>query len=284
MRYLLTGGEGFVGRHVANALISHGHDVVLATRRDVPDENRPYELLHLDISRSDQDIYNIAGKPDVVIDMAWEDGFNHGSDKHLKNANDHIVFIENLLKGGLKHLVGLGTSHEIGFHVGAVMESTPTFPMHNYGVAKDHLRRVQQLLCMKYGAVNQWLRCFYITGEDHLNNSIFTKILSAASEGKAFFPLNSGELLFDFIDVRELGAMIASISTQTAVSGIINCCSGEPTSLKTMVSRFVEENNLPIELRFGEFPLRPYDSRAIWGDVSKRDLALAAALKPAGTP
>ncbi|UXN66754.1 hypothetical protein N8E89_19290 (plasmid) [Phyllobacterium sp. A18/5-2] len=102
-----------------------------------------------------------------------------------------------------------------------------------------------------------------------MNNSIFTKLLKAEAEGKSEFPLNTGELLYDFIHVNELGAMIADVAEQREISGIINCCSGDPISLKTMVLRFIAENNLTIKPIWGAFPLRPYDSRAIWGDTQK---------------
>ncbi|WP_323687335.1 MULTISPECIES: NAD(P)-dependent oxidoreductase [unclassified Rhizobium] len=275
MKYLVTGGEGYVGRYVALWLIEQGHDVVLTTRRGtthVPGA----EVINLDILNSDKSVFETVGRPDILIHLAWEDGFSHASDKHLKNLPGHINFIRNMLEGGLKHVVGLGTMHEVGYHIGPISENTATSPLHAYGIAKNHLRLVQELYCKEFSAVYQWLRCFYIYGEDELNNSIFAKLLQATDDGKKSFPLNSGELLYDFIHVKNLGAQIAAVSSQTEVVGVINCCSGEPVSLKTMVQRFVKDHALEIELDWGKFPLRAYDSRAIWGDRQKLDAALAA--------
>ncbi|MFB9953207.1 NAD-dependent epimerase/dehydratase family protein [Rhizobium puerariae] len=276
MKYLVTGGEGYVGRHVVKWLVANGNDVIVATRRDqssIPGA----KVIKLDILQSTPAIYDASGRPDVLIDLAWEDGFKHASPKHLGNLSKHIEFIHNMLEGGLRHVVGLGTMHEIGYHVGPIDEFTPTFPMNAYGIAKDHLRRVQDLYCKQFEAVNQWIRCFYIYGEDELNNSIFTKLLEAEKNGHAEFSLNSGELLYDFIDVAELGAQIGSVASQREVTGVINCCSGDPTSLKSMVLRFVEDRNMQIKLNWGGFPLRTYDSRAVWGDRKKLDQALRSA-------
>lgn len=95
--------------------------------------------------------------------------------KHLKNLPGHINFIRNMLEGGLKHVVGLGTMHEVGYHIGLISKNTGDILM--YGIAKNHLRLVQELYCKEFSAVYQWLRCFYIYGEDRLNNSIFAKLL-----------------------------------------------------------------------------------------------------------
>lgn len=269
MKYLVTGGTGYVGTHVVRALINRGHEVVIAGRGEREGIHPSAQFLKLDVLETDEDIFVNTGSPDILIHLAWEDGFNHTSPKHFDNLPRHLAFLRNMLRGGLRHIVGVGTVHEIGFHVGPIDEHTPTFPQHAYGVAKNFLRAAQSILCKEFGATDQWLRCFYIFGDDHLNNSIFTKLLAAAKDGKTEFPLNSGELLFDFVEVDELASMIADVASQREITGIINCCTGEPISLKTMVSRFIDKNNLNIEPKWGEFPLRPYDSRAIWGDTKK---------------
>ncbi|SFJ55389.1 dTDP-6-deoxy-L-talose 4-dehydrogenase (NAD+) [Phyllobacterium sp. CL33Tsu] len=268
MRYLVTGGCGYVGQHVVSALISRGHEVVVASRT-VSGGAVGAEYLQLDILNDNRNLYEISGKPDVLIRLAWEDGFNHASSKHLSNLPQHVTFLRRMLEAGLKHIVGVGTMHEVGYHIGPVDEATPTFPLHAYGIAKNYLRSVQTLMCKEFGAVDQWIRCYYIYGDDMLNNSIFTKLLRAEAEGKTEFPLNTGELLYDFIHVNELGLQVADVSEQASVIGIVNCCSGEPVTLKTMVLRFIEENHLHIKPVWGAFPMRPYDSRALWGDPAK---------------
>lgn len=276
MRYLVTGGEGYVGRHLVRALVSKGANVVVCSRRGTP-AIKGARVVHLDILNPDGDVYDLTGRPDVLIHLAWEDGFKHESSKHLDNVQRHADFLRRMLRGGLRHVASLGTMHEIGYYVGPVMETTPAFPQHPYGIAKNHLRLVQGHIAKEFGATEQWLRCYYIYGDDELNNSIFTKILAAEAEGRTEFPLNSGELLYDFIEVRRLGELIASVASQDKVNGIINCATGDPISLRTMVLRFIEERGLRIKPHWGQFPLRQYDSRAIWGDVAKLNEALAAA-------
>jgi nucleoside-diphosphate-sugar epimerase len=273
MHFLVTGTGGYVGKHVVDALIKQGHQVTAVSRQSTKTTEITRSVSY-DVLASTADVFERLGKPDVCIHAAWENGFNHGHESHIRNVEGHISFMRNMLEGGLKHLVGIGTAHEIGFHVGAISEFTPTNPQNPYGIAKNYLQRVQRLLCEKHGATEQWLRCYYITGDDARNNSIFRKLLEATNKGQKAFPLNSGELLYDFIDVAELGRLIALVSSQSKVTGIINCCSGEPVTLKTMVQKFIIENSLDIEPKWGEFPNRSYDSKAVWGDTEKLKRAL----------
>lgn len=88
-------------------------------------------------------------------------------------------------------------------------------------------------------------------------------------EGKASFPFVSGKNKYDFINVDELAKQIATASTQSEITGIINCCSGKPVSLADKVNEFIEKNHYSIRPDYGKFPERPYDSPAIWGDNTK---------------
>jgi dTDP-6-deoxy-L-talose 4-dehydrogenase (NAD+) len=114
-----------------------------------------------------------------------------------------------------------------------------------------------------------WLRAYYITGDDMRNSSIFTKLLQAEEEGKKEFPFTTGVNQYDFIDVKELAEMIVAASTQDAVTGIINVCTGTPVSLRDKVEAFIDEKKLEIKLNYGAFPERPYDSRIIYGNNEK---------------
>lgn len=63
--------------------------------------------------------------------------------------------------------------------------------------------------------------------------------------------------------------MIAAVIMQRNITGIINCCTGKPVSLGERVEQFIKECNLRIELEYGAFPERPYDSPCVYGDTSK---------------
>ena len=269
LHVLVTGGLGYIGRHVLQALHKENVKVTIATNHSNSEKSEFGDILSFNVFDYNENIFNDTGCPDIVINLAWKDGFFHNNLSHYSFANAQFHFIHNMLKGGLKHIATAGTMHEIGYYVGAVDENTPTNPFNNYGIAKNYLQRAQCQLCKQYDAVDQWLRCYYITGDDNKNNSVFTKLLKAEKDGKKEFPMTDGEVLFDFIDVNLLGEYIVKVALQNNINGIINCCSGAPISLKSKINDFITTNHLKIKPAWGEFPTRSYDSRAIWGDTSK---------------
>lgn len=268
MKILVTGANGYIGRHIVKYLLDHDYEVIAADLRyDNVDERA--KRSQENIFSGDKDIYYKLGQPDVCIHLAWRDGFNHSSDTHILDLPKHYEFLKNMIQGGLKRLNVMGTMHEVGYHEGAIDETTPCNPLSMYGIAKNALREMLLVLTKNSDCKLTWTRAYYILGDDEGNHSIFTKILEAANEGKTTFPFNSGKNQYDFISVNELAKQIAEASIQDDVLGIINVCSGKPVALKDKVEEFIAERHLNISLDYGKFPDRPYDSPIVYGDVSK---------------
>ena len=149
------------------------------------------------------------------------------------------------------------------------MRTRPADPHRCTASRKNALRETTFLSARAHDAVAQWIRAYYIVGDDKFGNSIFSKLLAAAEEGRTTFPFTTGRNRYDFISVDELAAQIAAIVDQTEVDGVINACTGEPMTLADRVEAYIRDNGLGISLEYGAFPDRPYDSPGVWGDPAK---------------
>lgn len=267
-KILVTGAGGYIGRHVVKALLDAGQDVVASDIRIDGIDDRA-EKIQANIFEPSDNLFEELGSPDVCLHMAWRDGFKHNSDNHMGDLSSHYRFIKTMLDSGLKQIAVMGTMHEVGYWEGSIDENTPCHPASMYGIAKNALREATLMLAKEHEATAQWIRAYYIVGDDVHGSSIFSKLLQAASEGKPTFPFTTGKNKYDFIDVDELARQIGAVVSQDEVDGVINCCTGEPVSLADRVERYIKENNLDIKLEYGAFPDRPYDSPGVWGDATK---------------
>lgn len=270
MKILVTGANGYLGQGIVKAILDSGNDVVAAchSRTDVIDSRA--EIKQCDLYTIENP-YEYFGKPDVLLHLTWRDGFVHYSNAHIDDLPKHYMFIKIMAEAGCKHIAAMGSMHEIGFFEGSINENTPCHPTTPYGIGKNALRDLTQMVCKQNNCVFQWLRGYYIVGNSKYGSSIFSKITVAAEEGKKEFPFTLGQNQYDFIDYPEFCKQVAAAVGQSKEQGIINICSGRPEKLADRVERFIKENNYDIKLQYGMFPDRPYDSKAIWGDSKKID-------------
>lgn len=267
MKILVTGANGFLGRGIVDEIIKTGHTVVAAGFET--------NKVSSDAIRINGDMFEVAdpyeyyGQPDVLLHLAYKDGFVLNSEAHMQNLVQHATFINKMVTSGIKQVAVMGTMHEIGFFEGSVDENTPTHPMNFYGIAKNAIRDYTSLVTKNNDVIMQWLRAFYIVDGTAYGNSIFSKLFAAAERGDKTFPFTTGKSQYDFLDYGDFSRYVAAAVTQTEVQGIINISSGEPERLSDRVERFISDHRLNIKLDYGAFPDRPFDSKAIWGDNTK---------------
>ncbi len=267
MKVLVTGANGYLGQGIVRAMAAQGMDIV-ATDFRCDQKIEHVTMVEGNIFELDNP-YEYFGQPDVLVHLAWRDGFVHNSNAHLEDLPKHYQFLETMIQAGVKQVAVMGSMHEIGFFEGSIHEDTPCHPMSLYGISKNALRDATELLCKKSGCIFQWLRGYYIVGNSVKGSSIFSKLAAAAQEGKKEFPFTMGQNQYDFLDYEEFCEQVASAVNQSEIDGIINICSGRPEKLADRVERFITENGYDIQLKYGAFPDRAYDSKAIWGDDSK---------------
>ena len=267
MKILVTGANGYLGQGIVEKLSTQDVEVI-ATSRNVDNIDADVKKIPVDLFEL-KDPYNYFDKPDVLLHLAWQNGFQHNSETHINDLPKHYNFIKEMIESGVSKVSVMGSMHEVGFYEGSIDSKTPCFPETPYGISKNALRQLVVFLAQKNNITWQWLRGYYIVGNSNYGSSIFSKITQSVKEGKKTFPFTLGQNQYDFLDYDDFCDQVAATVCQDKINGIINICSGKPEKLADRVERFIKENNYNIKLDYGAFPDRPYDSKAVWGNNEK---------------
>ena len=279
MKIAITGATGFIGQHVRNVLAKTDNDVVLVVRHveRVGDKSAREEIVAADLSQARTDWFELFGRPDVVLHLAWGGLPNYMDCYHVNvELPTQLRFLTALIKSGLKKLVVTGTCYEYGISSGALSEDQETNPNTPYGIAKDRLRKELFELRSTQHFDLTWARIFYPYGEGQSERSIYSQLTRAISNNEKEFAIGSGTQMLDFIQVTTVAKALLAFVTEIKGIGLINVGSGEPQTVIEFVERLIcrfESNIVP---KVGVINDREYESISFWSDNNLLDsLALS---------
>lgn len=279
MRIAVTGASGFIGRHVLTQLASDDNEIVAVTRdaKHLADFSNRVLVREMDIGLLPDDVFDLLGRPDVLVHLAWDGLPNYKSLRHFETELPlQYCFLRTVVAGGLRSLVVTGTCFEYGIQHGPLSEDLPTMPNNPYGHAKDALRRQLEFLQRIHSFNLTWARLFYMYGEGQALSSLYPQLEQAVTRGDSQFNLSGGEQLRDYLPVHQVAGYLVSLALAQTNAGVVNVCSGRPTSIRTLVEGWLKENHWQIQLNFGCYPYPDHEPMAFWGDRRRLDDILQA--------
>lgn len=219
MRILVTGANGYLGQGITKKLLDDGHEVTASDCSsefiDHRAEKAVCNLFEL------ENPYEYFGRPQILLHLAWRNGFLHYSNSHVDELPMHYKFIQKMAEAGVHKISVMGSMHEIGFFEGSIKEDTPCNPVTPYGISKNALRKLTEMICIQHHVIYQWLRGYYIVGNSKSGSSIFSKIAAAESSGETEFSFTMGLNQFDFIDYEEFCSQTAAAVGQNKIKSMI---------------------------------------------------------------
>ena len=277
MKVLVVGSTGFIGSYVMDCLVRYKDISIIATTRSLRKakkfswfNDKKINVIEFDISQTGSDVFKILRKPDAMIHLAWDGLPDYKNMMHIEqNLYKNYFFLRDMISGGLKDLTITGTCFEYGLKNGCLSEEIKTDPITSYAIAKDSLRRFLQELqkTKKFNLI--WSRLFYVYGNGQSPKSLLSQLDAAINNKEKVFNMSGGEQLRDYLSIEKLAEYIVKIALQNKITGIINCCSGKPISIRNLIENYIKERNANIRLNFGYYPYPDYEPMAFWGDNLK---------------
>jgi nucleoside-diphosphate-sugar epimerase len=264
MKVALTGASGFIGRHVAAELQRRGVETVQAGRG-------AGAAVPFDLEGEHAGAYEILGRPDVLVHMAWAGLPNYGAGHHMDQVPAHYRFLRSMVGAGVRHVLVTGTCYEYGLQSGALAETAEAVPCTAYGAAKDVLRRMLQSLqaTQPERPFLTWARLFYPWGDGQAPSALYSQLKAAAARGDAEFPMSGGEQLRDYLHVDAMARLLTGLALSREPCGLVNVCSGEPVSVRRLVERWIASEAWVIRPALGRHAYPAHEPLAFWGDDAK---------------
>jgi len=286
MRTLVTGGAGFIGSHLVDALVERGDDVVvldnLATGK-AGNLNREAKFIQGDVSQPD-DVYEAIAGCELVFHQAALGSVPRSVARPLDTdrANVHgtLTILAAAREAGVQRVVAASSSSVYG---GArqvpTAEDQELIPRSPYAVSKltgEHYSRVAWEL---HGLETVCLRYFNVYGPRQRPDSeyaaVIPRFIDALVNGVAPEVHGDGQQARDFTfvtDAVQANLRAASAPAEACAGKAYNVAHGIPHSLLDLLAILKQE--LAVDVEPVHVASRPGDVRLSHADVSaaRRDL------------
>ena len=267
---LLTGGTGFLGRHVLQELIKEQHHVKLVTRPSSK-INTP-AMLSAEVVLTD-DIFNAPVQfwqkelkdIDTIVHLAWyaEPGHYLNSLINIDCAAGTLIMAREAIKSGVKRFVGIGTCLEYQSSNKPLHPDAQLAPTSTYAAAKAACYQTLHHAFSQTAVNFTWGRLFYLYGEGEDTRRLVPYIHQQMIK-KMPVLLGPGNMIRDFMDVKDAARKIVELA-ESDDTGPVNICSGKGISIQNLAEKIADQYGRRDLLKFGARRNNPNEPSYIVG-------------------
>jgi UDP-glucose 4-epimerase len=251
MKIIVTGGAGFIGSHIVDALVLEGHEVHIVDDMSAgkPENINPKATMHkLDI-RDGEALHPIfAGATYVFHEGALPQvqySIEHPFITNDINVNGTLSVLEACRLNGVKRIIFASSSAIYGDQdTMPIVEEmgTGAQPLSPYGAQKYIGEVYMKLYSQIYGLETVCFRYFNVYGPRQSATgsyaSVIPRFVEFKSKGEPLTIVGSGENKRDYVHVKDVARanLLAMVSDKVGKGEVMNLGTGESFSVNHIAS------------------------------------------------
>jgi nucleoside-diphosphate-sugar epimerase len=281
-KYLVTGGGGFIGSHVVDELLAHGHAVKVldnfatGRRQNIAHFAADIELVEGDV-RSYERANTAVRDVDVVIHLAALPSVPRSVQDPLTTTEVNVTGTLNVLLAArdqeVRRVVVASSSSVYGANDFLPKhEELIPHPISPYGVSKLAAEQFAMAFNSVYGLETVALRYFNVFGPrqdpDSQYSGVIALFLRLASEGGQVTVCGDGTQTRDFTYVSNVvDATLLAAEAPQASGSVLNIGCGASYSVLDLIAAVEKATGRSLQPRFG--PPRPGDVKHSFANIDR---------------
>ena len=261
MKYLITGGAGFIGSHLSDALIAHGDEVVVLDNLSTGNRSNIEQLIPnpnftlIEGSILDTQLVNeVVESVDHVLHLAAAVGVFNIIDKPLESLTTNLRGTENILEASTKHNkeVLIASSSEIygkNSNVPLHEESdrivgSPLKSRWSYSEAKAIDESMAIFFHQEKGLTVRIVRLFNTVGPRQVGHygMVVPRFVAAALKNEPLTVYGSGAQSRCFCHVYDaVRGILAIIDSQATIGDAFNIGNNQEVTIEDLAKKVIEQ-------------------------------------------
>jgi UDP-glucose 4-epimerase len=256
-RCLVIGGNGFIGSHVVDALVTGGHDVTIFDRHRLGPSrfaDRPVQVVHGDFLNSADVRRALRGQEIVIHMLSMTDPATAEDDPTIDirtNITSSVQLFSACVEEGVARLYFASSGGAIyGDQEQKVFRETDvTLPVSPYAIGKQTIESYLRYFRRTHGLESTVFRISnpYGPRQNPLKRQgVIPIFLRRVAQGAPLTVLGDGSMIRDYLYVGDLAEMIAEVVSAQPRHDLYNLGSGVGTSISDLVATIQEVVARPV--------------------------------------
>ena len=259
--YLVTGGAGFIGSHLCDALLRRGDSVrVLDDLSTGSRDNLPAAVTLIEGNIAEPAVMAAAlqgvdGCFHLAAIASVQKGVTDWVGTHRTNLTGTITLFEAIRRGGTIPVVYASSAAVYGDAASVpIGEDTDRRPLSAYGADKYGCELHARVAGHVHGIPSTGLRFFNVYGPRQDPRSPYSGVISIFCQrvagGEPIDVFGDGRQTRDFICVDDVvTALLAAMQRATTQAPVFNVCTGIPTSVLELAQLIARLSGRQVEIR-----------------------------------
>jgi UDP-glucose 4-epimerase len=260
--YLVTGGAGFIGSHLCEALVARGDSVRVLDDLSTGHRHNLSPAVTLivgdvaDPQAVEQAMQGVDGCFHLAAIASVEKGVTDWLSTHRANITGTITVFDAIRRQGSRIPVVYASSAAVYGDATTVPipETEPRTPLSAYGADKYGCKLHARVASHVHGIPTTGLRFFNVYGPRQDPKSPYSGVISIFCErihaGAPISIFGDGGQTRDFVYVTDVvGALLAAMVLRPVDSPVFNVCTGVPTSVQALAALIAELAGKPLGIR-----------------------------------
>lgn len=274
-RVLVTGGTGFIGKHVIAELLRLGYEVTVVSRKQNDQSQVSSET---QVNYRNCDLFSATKVAELLVDiqpthllhLAWD--VEHGkfwtADSNLEWVKASLSLLQYFVENGGRRVVMAGSCAEYDWSYGYCVEDiTPIKPDTLYGKAKAALSTILSAYCRQHSVSWAWGRIFHLYGPCESPNRFVPSVTRCMLNNEEV-NISQGGKIRDFMHVVDVAGAFANLLNSN-VEGDINIANGDPVRLSEVVDILREITGFQGKVNHGAVKPSSFDPDVLFGSSKK---------------
>jgi len=264
VKFVITGGAGFIGSHIAKHLINKNHEVTVVDNfsrgklENLSGFEEKIEFQKMDILDLDS-LKKIISDSDGIFHQAALTSVPESFILKEKYQNVNVNGTENIFKlakeFGKKVVYASSSSVYGNTNVTPISEDSDKNPINPYGITKlDDEKLAKEYHDLGVSIIG--LRYFNVYGVGQTNDyaGVITKFFDQIKQNQSPIVFGDGSHTRDFVSVEDVAkANLLSMESNTDFS-FLNIGTGIPTSVKELAHLMIELYGKSLEIKYDKLP------------------------------